>query len=275
MKKLALLLSLLHVAWADDFFMATEEVNLDKFRDSEVNRKYAEVCDNHGIGIDVELITIKTNRPALNEQLAKNISSEESLIKSFSDELLEDLKDRKNFQNEDGSSSVSRCSYANHQRLSYRGRHGGLEMFQLSFSEYAGGAHGMYGDSFFLFDKDARQIKLADLLASPDKDREVLRLLFIKERLREKGNEKINGGKYGEENLSAAEIAQLRAAPIDEKQLAAAKDKLLNENIYFNEQGLVFSYPPYALGSFAEGQIEYLLPYGQLKGLLKEEYLAH
>ncbi|HZJ93263.1 MAG TPA: DUF3298 domain-containing protein [Thiopseudomonas sp.] len=45
------------------------------------------------------------------------------------------------------------------------------------------------------------------------------------------------------------------------------------DNVVFNEQGLTFSYPPYILGPYVEGDIRLSLDYNQLKDILKPEYI--
>ena len=45
------------------------------------------------------------------------------------------------------------------------------------------------------------------------------------------------------------------------------------DNFYFNADGVVFSYLPYAVSSFAAGQVEITLPYDKLRGIIKDQYL--
>ncbi|MEM9930986.1 MAG: DUF3298 domain-containing protein, partial [Bacteroidota bacterium] len=42
----------------------------------------------------------------------------------------------------------------------------------------------------------------------------------------------------------------------------------ITQNVAFTEEGLLFNYPPYEIASFAEGEIEILLPYGEVSHLL-------
>ena len=47
----------------------------------------------------------------------------------------------------------------------------------------------------------------------------------------------------------------------------------LPDNFAFTDKGLLFTYNPYEIASYAQGPIELLLPYTRSRGLLKEEYI--
>ena len=55
--------------------------------------------------------------------------------------------------------------------------------------------------------------------------------------------------------------------------LAEQTETLLTDNFVFDEQGLTFSYAPYVLGPYSEGEIRLTLYYSQLQDILKPEYL--
>ena len=50
---------------------------------------------------------------------------------------------------------------------------------------------------------------------------------------------------------------------------------LEDENFFFNTDGLAFSYPPYAIAPYSEGNVVLTVPYDELVGVLKDEYLPH
>lgn len=126
-----------------------------------------------------------------------------------------------------------------------------LASFKQFFYTYTGGAHGMYSTRYLLFDLNARQqLLLPDLLQrfAESKLLEQLRALYLE-----------NYGEYAEHWLS--------------DNLAEQAEILLTDNFVFNEQGLTFSYPPYVLGPYAEGEVRLSLAYHQLADIIKPEYL--
>ena len=46
-----------------------------------------------------------------------------------------------------------------------------------------------------------------------------------------------------------------------------------NEYFYFNDKGIVIFYPPYELSYYARGFVEFVIPYEDLYGYLKPEYV--
>lgn len=47
----------------------------------------------------------------------------------------------------------------------------------------------------------------------------------------------------------------------------------MSENFYFGQDGLVFWYAPYHLGSYAMGPVELVIAYDKLQGIIRDEYL--
>ncbi len=121
---------------------------------------------------------------------------------------------------------------------------------QFSYG-YSGGAHGMYSTSYALFDLNThKQLLLPDILQrfADAKLLQALRELYIE-----------NYAEYAESWLS--------------DDLAEQAQTFLTDNFVFNEQGLTFSYAPYVLGPYSEGEVRLTLHCAQLKELLKPEYL--
>ena len=121
---------------------------------------------------------------------------------------------------------------------------------QFSYG-YSGGAHGMYSTSYALFDLNThKQLLLPDILQrfADAKLLQALRELYIE-----------NYAEYAESWLS--------------DDLAEQAQTFLTDNFVFNEQGLTFSYAPYVLGPYSEGEVRLTLHYAQLKELLKPEYV--
>ena len=123
---------------------------------------------------------------------------------------------------------------------------------QFSYG-YSGGAHGMYNTRYLLFDLNAqRQLLLNDILQSfaQVKLLEALRVVYQE-----------HYAEYAESWLS--------------EKASEQAETLLTDNFVFNEQGLTFSYPPYVLGPYSEGEVRLTLDYSQLQELLKPEYVLN
>lgn len=121
---------------------------------------------------------------------------------------------------------------------------------QFSYA-YSGGAHGMYSTRYALFDLNThKQLLLPDILQrfADAKLLQTLRELYIE-----------HYPDYAENWLS--------------DDLTEQAQTFLTDNFVFNEQGLTFSYAPYVLGPYSEGEVRLTLHYAQLKDLLKPEYV--
>ena len=126
-----------------------------------------------------------------------------------------------------------------------------LASFKQFSYDYAGGAHGMHEINYLLFDLNTqRQLLLPDLL-------QPFAHAKLFEALRESYQQ------------NYADYAQSWLGESSSKQA----EILLTDNFVFNEQGLTFSYPPYILGPYVEGDIRLSLNYNQLKDILKPEYI--
>lgn len=131
-------------------------------------------------------------------------------------------------------------------------RHHLASFKQFSYG-YSGGAHGMYNTSYLLFDLNSqKQLLLPDILQR-----------FAEAKLLE-----VLRARYQE---TYAEYAQNWLGD----KVSEQAETLLTDNFVFNEQGLIFSYAPYVLGPFAEGEIRLTLDYSELSELLKPEYVLN
>ncbi len=114
-------------------------------------------------------------------------------------------------------------------------------------SAYTGGAHENYGVSYLTFDAETgKQLKLEDLVTP--------------------GFEKRWAA------LGAAEIrkscGQKPGSPLNESGLF--QDKLeLNQNWFLTAGGIGFSYDPYEIASFAQGIVDFILPWKAIAADLK------
>ncbi|MGB0130929.1 MAG: DUF3298 and DUF4163 domain-containing protein [Chlorobium sp.] len=128
-----------------------------------------------------------------------------------------------------------------------------LLTMQLSSYAYTGGAHGMHMTTCFVFDAaTGRRLVIDDVFVPGFKDR--LNAL-IEARFRE------------ERGLSASDRLDGEKGGLFENRIA------FTTNFAMTPSGVVFLYNPYEIASYAAGQTEIELHYGELKGLLKPEYL--
>lgn len=101
---------------------------------------------------------------------------------------------------------------------------------------YAGGAHGNYYTVLHTFAADSVQLLQFNDIFLPGLEAELEALLTKK--------------------ATALDIAfQTATVPI-------------TENIAFTKEGLLFNYPPYEIGAYADGEIEIVLPYAEVSHLL-------
>lgn len=145
----------------------------------------------------------------------------------------------------------------------FLGQRGNIAMFSENFYTFFGGAHG-YGSTMLTnFNLDTQEKLTIDSLVEPGQREALVNMLkvayvdYIKLE-----NQSVDGAS----NLDL--IAQERLN--DYKDTFASNDF----NFTFTYAGLEFKFPPYALGSYAEGEINLLLPYQSLFGVVKRDFLA-
>ncbi|MFC0324036.1 RsiV family protein [Gallibacterium melopsittaci] len=135
-----------------------------------------------------------------------------------------------------------------------------LAMFVDYFYLYSGGAHGIYGTHFSNFDlKEKKLLKLDDILLPNQqlKFNALLRnayLYYISTVENEQDPDKLEQLLKERESIPGGQLE-----PTD--------------NFTFTYEGLLLSYLPYELGSYAEGEIQLLIPYSALIGVVKPDYL--
>ncbi len=143
------------------------------------------------------------------------------------------------------------AAYEHMNSIRFLAQRNHLASFKQFTYGYSGGAHGMYSTHYLLFDLNTQQqLLLSDLLqvSAETKLLQKLRTLYLE--------------RY-------ADYAQVWLSD----NLAEQAEALLTDNFVFNEQGLTFSYPPYGLGPYSEGEVRLTLTYDQLTDIIKPEYV--
>lgn len=147
-------------------------------------------------------------------------------------------------------SEIAGMSFRDASQMVYAGQRGNIATFIQTWDGYTGGAHGMYGTNYLNVDLTKKTvISLDSLMSKTHQDKAKAELWNI----------------YLEKTRMEAQ--DQNAEPFTPKA-----DFELADNFYFSEQGIHFVYPPYALGSFAEGEITLVLPWSDANKLVSNEY---
>ncbi|WP_172539916.1 RsiV family protein [Actinobacillus lignieresii] len=131
----------------------------------------------------------------------------------------------------------------------YLGQRHNIVTFFQNYDEYSGGAHNNYHTKYFNVDVNKKRIILLDDLLSPAKQVELFAMLW---------------GYYEQRTLPDVNGKRETFTP--------KQDFYVSEDFLFTDDGVKFIYPPYALGSFAEGEISLTVPWYEINQLLNPEY---
>lgn len=128
------------------------------------------------------------------------------------------------------------------------GQRNHIATFSMQYDVYTGGAHGMHGISYINVDLNKKTvISLNDLISDKNLDlfKEMVWENYAMSRVDENG--KYNG-------------------------YADKKEFRISPEFYFSSTGIVFVYPPYELGPYAEGDVEVEVSWYQANDLLNPDY---
>ena len=136
-------------------------------------------------------------------------------------------------------------------RVKYLGQRENLATFMLFSDHYSGGAHGVYSTNFIHVDLHKKAIIKLDDIFEKSTLNKVKALLWETYK-----------------NQQRDERGELT------EPFSAKEDFYVSENVYFSHEGITFVYPPYALGSYAEGEKELTLSFyeNDLKNILTPEF---
>lgn len=130
----------------------------------------------------------------------------------------------------------------------YLGQRNNIVSFIQYYDEYYGGAHGIYSSHFLNIDINKQAIISLDNLVKPEYKKQLKELLWQTYLM----NNTDDAGKY------------VGFADPEEFEIA--------DNFYFTDTGVTFVYPVYALGAFAEGEIELEANWFEINQWLNPEY---
>ncbi|WP_443092493.1 DUF3298 domain-containing protein [Basfia succiniciproducens] len=132
--------------------------------------------------------------------------------------------------------------------LDYVGQRENILTFKVANYMYDGGAHGMYSTDYINIDSRKKAVIDLNTLVNKDKQNQLKELLW-KSYLAYTNNDNSD-------------------IPFTEKQ-----DFDISQQFYFSSEGVNFVYPPYALGSFAEGEITLSISWSDAKNIINKDYL--
>ncbi|HBO72090.1 MAG TPA: DUF3298 domain-containing protein [Acinetobacter sp.] len=128
---------------------------------------------------------------------------------------------------------------------------GSLATVVLNSSSYLGGAHGATAQHYYNFDlKNQKQIQLNDLLLP---------------------KQKVTLDKLAHDAFKVWIVDSKLAN--DPKEYEEAWPFQVTDNFLLGEQGLILQYGEYEIGPYVVGLPRLVIPFDQLKGVLKPEYL--
>lgn len=128
---------------------------------------------------------------------------------------------------------------------------GPLATVVLNTSSYLGGAHGSSAQHYFNFDlKTQKQVELLQLLLP---------------------NQKTKLNELAHQAFKKWVMDSKLAENVDEYEQAWKFN--LSDNYYMGKQGLILQYQEYEIGPYVVGLPRLVIPYDQLKGIIKDEYL--
>ncbi len=131
--------------------------------------------------------------------------------------------------------------------LDFEGQRQNILSFVKETYTFSGGAHGMYWTNYINIDSSTKSvIKLSTL--------------FTDENMKKAENSLWDQYRFSYGENSGNDTFTVR------------KDFFVSESFYFTNDGIVFVYPPYALGPYAQGQMTLALNWSELDGLINPDY---
>lgn len=210
--------------------------------------------------INIELAKIEpvwieqiVNKKITNDDNPKLIKFKQT-VDEFVAEHLVFINEIKTIAKENGEEFTHAPSYAWIEKPELLTGFNNVAQIVVYSETYLGGAHGVYASNYLIFDMDLQsQIALENVLM-PNKESEFHALAYsaFKDYLKTEMDIK---------------------SPKEIKEYESTWQFEVSENFYFGKNGVVLSYAPYQLGSFAQGTIELTVPYDKLTEIIKPQYL--
>ena len=240
---LTLVLVAASTAHAASLYSETEAVTPADYSHDPVWQRFAKICGDDAV-ITTDIATLKTGRPQIDAQINRDIPTPEAIKQT----LLDSIEDAEH----DDCAALRHASWS--VRPAYYGRHNQVEQFTVTTVQDFGGVHPVSEKNWYLFDDNGQRLTLADLLQG---DKSALYPLL------DAADKAATGSDPADKNSETYDEAYLESLHHD------------TDNIHFSADGLVITYPATAVISFglAGGENTRVLPYAQLRGIIKDAYL--
>lgn len=205
---------------------------------------------------EVDIQRLETNKPWINQFLDRKILTLSNL--QFSEEIAKPTTIQANLDRfvaaakQDAIARGQPVAYSLQIDPEFLGQRGQVASFKIITAYYTGGAHGGASDNYYNLDlKQKKQLMLNDIVL-PDQQQKLRDQLYMQfTEWVKKDDSKVNLAEYEQ------------TWPFT-----------LTENFSFTDTGLLFSYGQYEIGPYVAGMPEFVVPYTQLNGIIKPEYLA-
>ncbi|WP_109078333.1 DUF3298 domain-containing protein [Aggregatibacter kilianii] len=218
------------------------EVLFEKSETVKFDKKPAEPSDGYvreSAEAKVSVKTLKTNMDWLTDLLLNE------LIRKFTAEGQDKIESKQQFVEQLQTLYTDSVSYVKNNEalgrttnfnVKYLGQKENLATFTINYYGYFGGAHGMYSTEFLNIDLAKKNLLDIDEVINPDQHDKLKELLW---------------NAYSNES--------------NNETFTPKSEFYVPKDFYFSRDGIAFVYPPYAIGSFAEGEKELTLYWWQLK----------
>lgn len=152
----------------------------------------------------------------------------------------------------------------------FLGQQRNIATFFFYFENYMGGAHGWHNGISINADLERqRLISVEDLFGDKETTHDAVKDLLWKSY---KNYHWELTQEFAKDSNEPAPSREKFEAEFKESAFIQAEDLYISNSFQFTKDGVMFSYPPYAIGPYAEGQIELLVEWKDIQPLLAKEY---
>ena len=207
-----------------------------------------------------------------NENNTANLSAKcVSLIKNLDvNKYITDISNQRNKEYQDDEAIPEGMSSEYIAEQSFVSQKGNLVQIKNFTYIYAGGAHGMENTDFIIYDlAQDRQIFMGDILTNPSAKNALYNEIF-------EGYENLIRTEWSSQDPKCDKKCQDN----DVKEFVQnfwehnSVDEIIDyASFYFTDEGVAFVYSPYMIAPYAMGEPEIIVPYDNLHGIIKAEFL--
>lgn len=222
---------------------------------SSVKANYSlPACDGEGCP-QVDIQRLETSQPWINQFLDQQILKLSNVQLSEKTNKLTTLQANVDrfvaAAKADSAARQTPVPYSMQVSPKFLGEVGDVARFKISAAFYTGGAHGSALDNYYNLDMQRKkQLVLADILM-PQQQQALYDLV----------------------HQQYVQWVKRTAAGTDMVQYEKDWPFKLTQNFSLGDEGLLLAYGQYEIGPYVVGMPEFIIPYAQLSGILKPEYL--